>query len=141
MRLLFTLSVLLLNSVSFSQSLEGEWKGSYDNYDHTTHKIILHFTLNKDQSYTVYSYTPDLKGDGSESVLICSVSFKKTGRNSFRLEETALVKPVGAKGGCKQRFDLRLVKYKKEQKLEGSWRSADKECDAGFGAIRFKRGA
>ncbi|MCP9750412.1 hypothetical protein [Ferruginibacter sp. HRS2-29] len=56
------------------------------------------------------------------------------------MEETAVVRPVGAKGGCRQRFDLKLITYRKEQ-LEGSWKAADGACNSGFGVIRFKRTA
>jgi len=114
---------LLFSSHSFSQSLAGEWKGSFigDAMYEKPIPFALHFALNKDSSYKVYSYS--LVYNPMEQVsetLVSEVACRLTGTDSIYLEETKQVKPKTGQG-CLQKFALAIKKKNGKMILEGTW--------------------
>ena len=119
---------IFLSLQSFSQSLEGEWRGSYYiefgiGYPTITHPITLYFVLNKDSSYTIYSYSKGKDVDGNDTIVVCKVVSKKTSAHSLYLEETQVLRPVDAPVACFQKMYLDISKEDKLSILSGTWKS------------------
>jgi hypothetical protein len=137
-----------LSLQSFSQSLEGEWKGSFtygkrvyfSDYDmpvDISNSISLYFKLNKDSSYTVYSYSRGKDVAGKDTIVVCKVLYRKTSPDSLYLEETEVLKPANAEAACFQKMYLKIKKEKKLTVLDGTWQT-EKECKDS-GKIKFIR--
>ena len=133
---------------SFSQSLEGEWKGSYayakqtyfSDFDMPVDKkspIKLYFKLNTDSSYSIYSYSKGKDIAGKDTIVVCKVLYKKTSSDSLYLEETAVLKPSNAEPACFQKMYLKIKREKKLTILEGTWKS-EGECNSS-GKIKFTK--
>lgn len=142
MRSLSTLVLFIFISCPcFSQSLEGEWKGSYDiDFDVPVsigRPIKLYFVLNKDSSYKVYSYSKGKDGDGRDTIIVCKVLYKRTAEDSLYLEEIEVLKPKNAGQNCFQKMYLKIKRKDRSILLEGTWTST-KEC-FGTGQIRFTK--
>ena len=147
MRVISTLIIFIfLSFQSFSQSLEGEWRGSYDieyglSYPKITRPITLYFVLNKDSSYTIYSYSRGKDIDGSDTIVVCKVAYKlvykKTRLRSLYLEETQILRPVNAPITCFQKMYLDVRREDKLSILAGTWKSED-DCNNN-GKIRFTK--
>jgi len=144
--LLFVLSLIMGNS--FSQSLEGEWKGNYvrevsggftlpkDMQDNVTN-IRLQFVLNNDSSYTVYSYTKLPRPKQSDTTVICKlIGFINS--DSAYLEEVEIIAPAVSFPSCYQRMYLKIVRKKKFTELRGEWESTGEQCQSS-GTISFRR--
>jgi hypothetical protein len=123
----------------FSQSLEGEWKGYFtrelDIPVDITSPIKLYFKLNKDSSYTVFSYSKGHDADGNDTIVVCKVLYRKTSADSIYLEESQVLKPKKAPNACLQKMYLKIRREKKLTILEGTWQT-EKECK-GTGKIKF----
>ena len=135
MKFLLTFFSLLISSYgSFSQSLEGEWKGSFKYYERIKGDPLgyvslvdetpfrLKFILNSDSSYMVYSYTPWPNPD-SRDTIVNAVLFKKLTNDSIYLQEIRTIKPENDKSDCWQVMRLKLIKRKRTDALEGTWTS------------------
>lgn len=132
----------------FSQSLEGEWKGSYayekliyfSDFDIPVDKknpIKLYFKLNPDSSYSIYSYSKGKDIAGKDTIVVCKVLYRKTSSDSLYLEETAVLKPSNAEPACFQKMYLKIKREKKLTILEGTWKS-EGECNSS-GKIKFTK--
>lgn len=137
---------LFLSLLSFSQSLEGEWRGSYDieysmPFQKTTRPISLYFVLNKDSSYTIYSYSGGKDINGNDTVVVCKVAYKvkyKRGKiRSLYLEETEVLKPLNAQPACFQKIYLDVRNEDSLSTLTGFWKSGG-DCNNN-GKIRFTK--
>jgi hypothetical protein len=140
-------SILLLSfflsNHSFSQSLEGEWRGSFvgEFMGEKPTAFALHFKLNKDSTYKVYSYSllynPTL--EVSETV-VSEVLCKIISADSIYLEEIKQVKPKGSPG-CMQKFFLTLRQKKDKSLLEGRWElvNAGDKCRTEIGTVTLTK--
>lgn len=133
---------IFLSLQSFSQSLEGEWRGSYYiefgiDYPTITHPITLYFVLNKDSSYTIYSYSKGKDVDGNDTIVVCKVVYKKTSARSLYLEETQVLRPIDAPATCFQKMYLDVRREDKLSILTGTWKS-ESYCNHN-GKIRFTK--
>lgn len=136
-----TFSILtLIISCSFhcsSQSLEGEWRGSYQiDYTLPSIPIKLYFTLNKDSSYNIFSYSKGQDSKGRDTILVCKVLYKFLTKDSIQLEETEILKPKNALPACFQKMSLVLKRNDNSTELDGTWEHVSKEC-TGYGPIHF----
>jgi hypothetical protein len=80
-----------------AQSLEGDWQGSFTSLNPDPYAQLpfanggffnLKFILNKDNSYTVYSYYK-----GSDTTNVFEVLYKRLSEDSILLQETKIIKP------------------------------------------------
>ncbi len=137
---------IILSQQTFSQSLEGEWKGSFtygkgasfSDFDmpvNTSSPVSLYFKLNKDSSYNVYSYSRGKNIAGKDTIIVCKVLYRKTAPDSLYLEETNVLKPLNAEPACFQKMYLKIKREKKFTILEGIWES-EIDCD-NSGKIKF----
>lgn len=150
MKLLLTvLSFSLFNYSSFSQSLEGEWNGSftyayvdpnmpYYTFQKDQSPIKITFVLNSDSSYSVYSYSNGPNSRGRDTTYVCTVFYKKISTDSVYLEEMRMVKPENVPHDCMQKMYLKLDKRKKGLTLEGTWKTNPNTCSSS-GEIRLFR--
>ncbi|HMK04450.1 MAG TPA: hypothetical protein VK489_09670 [Ferruginibacter sp.] len=124
----------LFSSHSFSQSLEGEWKGSFKGeeyfYDLST-PFGLHISLNKDSTYKIYSYS---LFRGTDVTVVSKVACRIIGADSIYLEETKQVKPKKEQG-CPQKFFLAIKNKNGKMVLEGNWAMRDKSCGNETGTV------
>jgi hypothetical protein len=141
MKTISTLILFIFISLqSFSQTLEGEWRGSYDivsnsPYPSVDMPITLYFVLNKDSSYTIFSYSWGRDKWGDDTIVVCQVLYKMTSANSIYLEETQVLRPEKAKPACFQKMYLNIRREDKLSILEGTWKSENK-CNSS-GKIKF----
>jgi hypothetical protein len=126
------LFIFLISFNCFSQSLEGEWKGSFtssmqpgsvygisvqNNCWPTGGYVNLKFILNNDSSYTVYSFYK-----GSDTINVCEVLYKRISKNSIYLEEKKIIKPEYNQGSrAFQKMKLEIKQRKKSMALIGSF--------------------
>jgi len=133
---------------SLSQSLEGEWKGSftYGNESYfsdfdipvaISNSISLYFKLNKDSSYTIYSYSKGKDHKGKDTIVVCKVLYQRNAADSLYLEETEVLRPVKAEQACFQKMYLNIRRKNKSTVLEGTWKS-EGECN-NSGKIKFTK--
>jgi hypothetical protein len=144
MKIISTIVLFIFLSLRcFSQSLEGEWKGSYDiDLDvpvSVTRPIKLYFVLNKDSSYNVYSYSKGQDLDRRDTIIVCKVLYKKISEDSLYLEEIQVLKPKNAAPSCFQKMYLKIKRKDRSILLEGTWQS-EKKCNSS-GKIRFTKKA
>jgi len=95
-RILLLLICLAFFSRIFSQSLEGEWIGWYNYKDSPKDTVILklQFQLNKDSTYSVYSFCRfkhESLGGIKYARVVCKMSYKMLNRRSVYLEEVELI--------------------------------------------------
>jgi hypothetical protein len=135
----FLFIFLFLSLPCFSQSLEGEWKGSFstelDIPIDIPSPIKLYFKLNKDSSYTVYSYSKGHDQKGNDTIVVCKVLYQRTAADSLYLEETLVLKPENARSSCFQKMYLSIKREKAATILEGTWKTGN-ECNSN-GKIKF----
>ena len=119
---LLFLFVFLFSLSGFSQSLEGEWNGSYtynSPYDirhPNPTRIRLKFILNKDSSYTVFSNSDDL-----DFSYVYSVAYKRISPDSIYLQEQRIIEPANTKVSNLQEMHLKIEHRKKSSVLAGEW--------------------
>ena len=119
---LLFLFVFLISLSGFSQSLEGEWNGSYtynSPYDirhPNPTRIRLKFILNKDSSYTVFSNSDDLDFN-----YVYSVTYKRISPDSIYLREQRIIEPTNVKVSNLQEMHLKIDQRKKSIALVGEW--------------------
>lgn len=139
--------LLFSASISFaasSQSLEGEWKGTYtdDEFNYLNIRneffIDLYFQLNSDSTYTIYSTSYFNKGNYNESKAVCLVTYQMVGKNSIYLEEIKDLQSGDDPSNCFQRMKLKIVKKKNQMILTGIWDSANDSCSKGTISFRKK---
>lgn len=108
---------------SFSQSLEGEWRGSFTYADvpYLETSFALHFTLKKDSSYKVYTYSRQRQYDGLFITVVCEASCRVISGDSILIEEVKQVKPPSAKADGFQRMHLTIRTKAKKRIMEGWW--------------------
>jgi hypothetical protein len=130
---------IFLSFLSFSQSLEGEWKGSFttewDIPIDIASPIKLYFKINKDSSYAVYSYSKGHDVNGKDTIVVCKVQYQRKSADSLYLEETQVLKPKNATQACFQKMYLKIRREKKLTILEGTWKS-EGDCN-NSGNIKF----
>lgn len=131
---------IFLSLRCFSQSLEGEWKGSFTtDFDiiEFPNPIKLYFVLNKDSSYTVYSYSLGQDDKRRDTIIVCKVLYNKISEDSLYLEEIQVLKPINKTQTCFQKMYLKIKRKENSIMLEGTWES-EKECYSS-GKIRFTK--
>ncbi|MGG9970152.1 hypothetical protein ACQ33O_00040 [Ferruginibacter sp. SUN002] len=132
----FFLSILFIFSFlhSWSQSLSGEWKGSFTDDQNLDKEfpIKLYFQQDKDSSYNIYSYSK-----GIDTIVVCSMAYTFSGDSVF-LQEKEILKPKKVNAVCLQKMFLKLKSNKSGYTLEGNW-----ECllgrSYGYGKIYFTK--
>ena len=134
-------SILFLNS--FSQSLEGKWDGSFTAYLPLTttvntyyrNNIQLEIILDKDSTYTIYTYSGEPYARGHFADHKCEITYAMLSGDSLIMVETKVVQPENIKT-CLKTMNLKIVKRKKYIALEGSWQTNTEDCD-NKGEIKF----
>ena len=130
MKILLLLGILVFNySQCFTQSLEGEWKGSCI-FDKSEEKLpyALFFVLQKDSSYKIFSYSKGIDNLGTEVTAVCEVTYKIIGVDSIYLEETKQIKPKQKLSNCFAKMTFKIIKSEKLISMSGPWESISKEC-------------
>ena len=128
---------LLIGSHSFSQSLEGEWKGSFETAGtSTTTKITLYFTQKKDSSYKIYSYTQFKEYDGAWLTVVCHVACTRISADSIYLEETKVAQPKDYRSPAFQKMSLAVRTRDGKRILEGVWKDT---AGSEYGTIYFAK--
>ena len=147
--LVILLSFILFSYNCFSQSLEGEWKGTFT-YAYINPKIPYYtfqtdqtpikitFVLNADSSYSVYSYSSGPSSRGHDTTYVCAVFFKKISSDSIYLEEMRIIKPENVPFICGQKMYLKFENLKRRLTLEGIWKTNQNTCDDS-GEIRLSK--
>jgi hypothetical protein len=147
MKLLFSIFTLsLISSNCFSQSLEGEWKGSftyyftdpktpYYTYQTNNKPIKVIIALNADSTYSGFSYStgPDFRGN--DTTYVCALLCKRISSDSVYLEEMKLIKPNNVSSNCGQKMYLKFGKRKRSITLEGKWKTNPKCAEDYSGEI------
>jgi len=145
MKLLFPLILTcFIGLTSLGQSLEGEWKGTFETnfYKFTnvsySSPIKLYFKLNTDSSYDIYSYSkgPNLKG--RDTTIVCKVDYKFVGKDSIYLEEIEVIKPQKTSMICLQKMKLKIEERANQIILSGTWTNDNVDC-AQFGIISLSK--
>ena len=147
--LLILLSFNLFSYTGFTQSLQGEWNGSFTyayidpkmpyytfQQDQTPIKIV--FALNTDSSYSVYSYSEGKSSRGRDTTIVCAIFYKRISSDSVYLEEMRMIKPEDLPIECMQKMYLKLDKRKRGLTLEGTWKTNPDKCGTS-GEIRLYR--
>jgi hypothetical protein len=145
------LFIFLISFNCFSQSLEGEWEGTFTLSNPTTNLpslpfimggyVFLKFILNEDSTYTVYtSYK------GGDTMNIFEVLYKRISKDSIYLQETKAIKPkYNQMPKCFQKMYLKINQRKKTIDLIGSFNFISGGLcsiispEAYFGEIRFSK--
>jgi len=112
----------LFNSHSFSQSLAGEWKGAFTDATIAELKtpFALHFTLKKDSTYKVYTYTRYREFDGAYLTAVCEAACRVSADSIF-IEELKQVKPKSNKTDHLQKMQLSTRTKDGKRIMEGWW--------------------
>jgi hypothetical protein len=145
------LLAFLISLNCFSQSLEGDWQGSFTltNPDATLPPlpfttggyVYLKLILNGDSSYTAYtSYK------GGDTMNVFEVSYKRISKDSIYLQETKIIKPTHDQmSKCLQKMYLKINQRKKSIDLIGRFNFVPGGLctivipEAYFGEIRFSK--
>jgi hypothetical protein len=141
------LFIFLISLHCFSQSLEGDWKGTFTSLNPDLNTQLpfanggffnLKFILNKDGSYTVYSY---YKADTTH---VYEVSYKRISQDLILLQETKILKPEHDQMiKCLLKMSLRIIQKKKSMELKGDFkfvpgaRCGMLQPESNFGTINF----
>lgn len=136
--LLFVL--LLISVVSFSQSLEGEWKGYFtynEAQDEDQIQIVIQFKKINDTTFegvskTIVKYS---KKESDTALCILKGGFHES--NILLLEETRPLKDFKNSDGCLQLMKLYYTRKKKYIELKGDWFTENAKC--GSGQIRLTK--
>ena len=147
--LIILLTLCLCSYTGSSQSLEGEWNGSFT-YSYTDLKIPdytfqkdktpikITFMLNADSSYSIFSYSNGPNSRSRDTTYVCAVFYRKISSDSLYLEEMRMIKPENVPSDCMQKMYLKLEKRKRGLTLEGSWKANPDKCSKS-GEIRLYR--
>jgi hypothetical protein len=146
MKFLFlSLLSIFVTKASHAQELEGEWYGSfkykYDAISIPPALINLKFVLNKDSTYTIYSYTAFdyyKKKKQYFDTSICLVHMERLTADSIILEEKKHLSPIADSPNCFQKMYLKISFDNDQSLLSGTWESPDPKC-GGLGNISFIR--
>ena len=141
------LLAFLISLKCFSQSLEGEWKGTFTSLNPDLNIQLpfanggffnLKFILNKDGSYTVYSY---YKADTTH---VYEVLYKRISQDLILLRETKIIKPEHDQMiKCFLKMSLKIIQRKKSIELKGDFNFVSGgNCnmimpESNFGTINF----
>lgn len=146
-RLILIIFFGLLSAISFSQSLAGDWEGVFEttkpepymgHAEFTATSIKLQFIVNKDSSYTVFSYTRGLEHHGHDTTVICKVT-GEFGKDSVYLREVTVVLPANYPSTCLMEMFLKISRNKKDVELRGVWVSVGDNCDSSGLIYFFKK--
>jgi hypothetical protein len=121
---------------SFSQNLAGEWKGTFTAYLPSTktvnqyykNNITIEISLNKDSTYTIYSYAAEPYARGNHNNYKCEIAYLMVDDSNIILEEIGVIEP-GDKTVCFKKMNFKIVPGKKRISLEGSWQTNSSDCD------------
>ena len=132
---------------ALSQSLEGDWKGKYESSQivqfaptipgitPNSVSISLKFILNKDSSYSVFSFTKGLNLTIPDTTVVCRV-IGQFRNDSLYLEEVQMLLPIGVPPSCFQKMFLKINKKKKLTELRGTWGAISANCNSS-GTVYF----
>jgi hypothetical protein len=119
------LFIFLISLHCFSQSWEGEWKGSFTSLNPDPYAqfpfanggfVTLKFILNKDNSYTVYSYYK------ADTIHVYEVLYKRISQDLIQLQETKIMKPEHDQMiKCFLKMSLKIIQKKKSIELKGDF--------------------
>jgi hypothetical protein len=131
---------------SFSQSLTGEWEGSFTAYFPSTtivngaykNDMKIEFILNNDSTYTIYSYAGEPYARGNFTDHKCEVTYMILSDENIFLEETKVIQPENTTT-CLKKMNLKIVKRKKNITLEGSWQTTYSNCDNKGEILLYKK--
>jgi hypothetical protein len=131
-----------------AQSLEGDWQGSFTSLNPDPYAQLpfanggffnLKFILNKDNSYTVYSYYK-----GSDTTNVFEVLYKRLSEDSILLQETKIIKPQNDPMlKCLLKMSLKINQKKKSIELAGRFNFVSGgncsmlQPESNFGTINF----
>jgi len=128
MKFLSVLAIgFLFFNQSFSQSLEGEWKGSFTDASiaELTTTFALYFTPKKGGSYKVHTYTRVKEPDGISLIIVCEATCTIISADSIVLEEIKQVKPKSSQTDHLQRIYLTIRVKDNKKIMEGWWEGAN----------------
>lgn len=129
---LIFLCLITFSLSSFSQNVEGEWKGTFETFypaNIPLCPIFIKFHLKKNGKHVVRSYTTEQNAKGKETVIVCNVKYKRIRKDSIILRETAVLNPNGIKN-CLQQMYLRLFKHDGITELYGVWKNYYGPCNS-----------
>ncbi len=128
--LAFLFIVFLFSSPSFSQSLEGEWRGSFTDATIAEMKTTyaLYFTQKKDGSYKVHTYTRNFDPrDGAYLTVVCEAACIIISADSLIIEELKQVQPKSSQDPGFQILHLIIRTKDNKRIMEGWWEWVDKK--------------
>ena len=146
MRVISVLALLFLLSLkSYSQNLQGEWKGTFTAYLPSTtivnqyykNEIKIEIVQNTDSTYSIFSYAGDPYVRGHHTDYKCEIAYIMVSDNAIILEEAKVVSPEGIKK-CLKKMNLKIVTRKKSISLEGFWQTNSDGCN-NEGEIRVSK--
>ena len=125
----------LSTTIGLSQSLEGEWKGSFtDNTRGNTYEteIIFYFSKVNDTSFEGISRTVVKYNKKESDTAVCVLRGGFYEKNILYLEETRSIKDFANTEGCLQSMKLYYRKKKNYLELKGDWNTNDVTCGSGY---------
>lgn len=130
-KILIIFLVICSSSYSHAQSLEGLWKGKYTVTEMQIAPVVktynkqipinLYFTLLKDSSYYVTSFSQGFNKYGQDTIVTCRVSYKLLEQDSIYLEEKEVILPKNSPNIGFQNMRLRIDRRKDKTFLVGKW--------------------
>ena len=143
--ILFIITYCFVTVNVFSQSLEGVWKGSFTAYlpmtktvnNYYENNLKIEFLLNKDSTYSIYSYAGEPYTRGGFTDYVCDMSYLMIDENNIFLKEIGIVKTPN-KITCLKSMNLKISQRKKNITMEGVWQTDSNDCD-NRGEIRLSR--
>ena len=134
---LIFITVIIISNTCYSQSLDGEWKGSMtDSYLPGTSYMKLFFLRNTDSSYKIFSYCKGQNSKGIDTIIVAKVNYKRKDSESIYLEEVEVLKPKKVINNCLFKMDLKITAASNDITLHGKWYSEECRMD---GTITFKK--
>lgn len=130
-KILILFLVICFSSYSYAQSLEGLWKGKYTVTEMQIAPVVktynrqipinLYFTLLKDSSYYVTSFSQGFNEYGQDTIVTCRVSCKLLEQDSIYLQEKEVILPKNIPNTVFQKMTLKIDRRKNKTFLVGKW--------------------
>ena len=141
-RILLAVLFSSIRLISVSQTLSGEWTGVniQETYPAYQSIIKLFFQPTSDSTYKVFSYCRGQKKDGTDTIVVARMHYKKISDNMIYLEETEVLKPKDPIANCLIKMKLTIECKNDELSLVGTFSSTELHCDiSGISKLKRKK--
>ena len=158
-RIIFIFFLAFSSNISFSQNLDGEWRGNYINKITSTSEvnssvpITLKFIKQPDDTYVAYTYTEVFQlidGEIFRDTTICIARIENLNQRIFYVEEHNVlhrsfqkyknnVPQTALSPVCFQRMALKYRSKKDGDYLVGKWTTIAYGCWNESGTIELKK--